>query len=246
MFFVYGNLYTHAVAEVEFTESRTTLRDDAERIIGWTVQWNLLGHIQADGPANISLYQMALRQAYCNPTGVAFAGLYISPGVPSDHFWLSQDTISGIKVVAPPGYPQGTRIEFVNDRTYVITLEAEFINPYARQLLAYTESVSQQGGGGQRVVALETRYDMPVLQRTSRYSPIRIVQQGAATGRFGYPNFPDPLFPDYLNDPDTIKHRMAPRLRGNTYERFEIQWSYVMNVAQLPGPVSPNEWPRNI
>lgn len=245
MHFVYGSLYIHAEAEVEFTEHRETLRDDAERVIGWIVRWNLLGHIQAEGPAAISVVQAALRTAYCNPQGVAYAGLFHNGGA-TDHIWFSQDTISGIKVVAPPGYPHGSRIEFVNDRTYLISLEAEFINPYARSLIAYTESVTQQGGGGQRVVALETRYDYPVLQRTSRYSPIRIVQSGAATGRFAYPGFPDPIFPDYLNDPDTVKVRIAPRLRGNSYERFDIQWSYVMNVAQLPGPVDPAKWPQNI
>lgn len=246
MFFQFGNLYTHSTGEVEFSENRQTIFDDAERVIGWKSRWDLLGHIQAEGAAAISLVQSALRQAYCTPSSAAFAGLFISAGVPTDHYWIDSQTLSGIKVVAPPGYPQGTRIEFVNDRTYVISLEAEFINPYARQLIAYTESISQQGGGGQRVVALETRYDLPVVQRTSRFSPIRIVQQGSAAGRFSYPGFPDPILPDYVNDPDTVKHKMAPRLRGSTYERFEIQWSYVMNIAQLPGSLEPTKWPKNI
>lgn len=244
MFFVYGDLYTHDTAEVEFTSSKQTLYDDAERIIGWLERWNLTGHILEDTPANISATQTALRNAYCNPAGVSYAGLYISAGVPTDHYWLAQNTMSGIKVVTPPGYPNGTRIEFVNDRTYVVSLEAELINPNAKNVIAWTETLSQQGGGGQRVVAIETRYDLPVIQRTSRYSPIRLIQQGSAMGRFSYPAVPGPYLPEYTNDAETVISRMAPRLRGNRYERFEVQWSYVMNVAQTPGPAYPGRWPK--
>lgn len=244
MFFVYGNLYTHPVAEVEFTSSRQTMYDDAERPIGWLERWNLTGHLNYSTPATISAAQTALRAAYENPVGVSYAGLYISAGVPTDHYWLAQNTISGIKVVSPPGYPNGTRIEFVNDRTYVISLEAEFINTSARNIIAWQESISQQGGGGQRVVAIETRYGLPVIQRTSRFSPVRLVQQGSAVGRFDYPPIPSPILPEYENEPDRMITRVAPRLRGNRYERYEVQWSFVMNIAQIPGIAIPNRWPK--
>jgi hypothetical protein len=246
MYFDFGGIYVHSTAEVEFTTSRQTLRDDAERVIGWTERWNLVGHLQASGPTAIATAAASLDAAYNNGYMPAYAGLFISAGVPSNNYWLASNTISGIKVVAPPGYPAGTRLEFVNDRTYVVSLEAEFINFQARNIVAYTETISQQGNGGQRLVALETRYDLPVIQKVSRATPVRLVQQGMAVGRFGWPIPPDPILPDYLNDAETSVVRTGPRLRGTNYENYQVQWSYVMNIAQIPAPAYPNKWPANL
>lgn len=246
MYFDYGGIYVHADNEVEFTTSRRVLRDDAERVIGWVERWDILGHLYASGPTAISTAATALQAGYNNGYMPSYAGLMISAGVPSHNYWLASNTISGIKVVAPPGFPQGTRLEFVNDRTYVVSLEAEFVNFSAKNLVAFTETISQQGGGGQRLVTLETRYDLPVVQRVSRYTPIRLVQQGMAVGRFGWPSYPDPVLPDYLNDAETTIMRSGPHLRGVNYENYQIQWTYVMNVAQVPGPAYPNKWPANL
>ena len=161
------------------------------------------------------------------------------------HHWLASNTISGIKVVAPPGFPQGTRLEFVNDRTYVVSLEAEFVNFSAKNLVAFTETISQQGGGGQRLVTLETRYDLPVVQRVSRYTPIRLVQQGMAVGAVrlaelsgsGVAGLPERCR-------DTIM-RSGPHLRGVNYENYQIQWTYVMNVAGSGSSLS-QQGPANL
>lgn len=241
MYFRFGN-YAHADGEVNLTTNRENIYDDARRPIGYRERWTLQGQLQASTPALVSAAQNRLDLAYTQKP--VTAGLYFTGGTASPHVWNARNTLGGIRVVTPPGFPDGTRIQFVNARDYVIVLEAEFFSLTINNVIAYTESIEFIGDGGPRLVMIETRNSYPQIQQVSAATGVILVQSGSATGRFYYPQRMAPLLPAYVNGPDTKRGKKDPTLTRDVYTNYQVSWSYTM---LLPSDIeaSPNYYPRN-
>lgn len=233
--------YRHQNGEVMLLTASDSIYDDAERPIGWKEKWTIQGQLQ--GPAaTLSLLAADLEARYRQP--ITFAGLFYDNAAVTHHYWLASRTLGGIKVVAPPGYPDGSRVQFVNARDYTISLEAEFVSERQRNVIAFTETIQQIGDGGQRLVALETRNSNPVIQRTSKRSPVQLVQSGSITGRWHYERPPASLFPANTSSPESRFQQHTPQYRNGTYTNYRVDYSYMI---VLPYVVTylPNFFPRN-
>lgn len=246
VFFQFGS-YLHAVGEVELITSSRTLYDAADRPYGMVERWDIKGQLQASTPAALSALANTMLAVYSVPAGQA--GLFITAGLPSHNYWIAANTLSGIRVVAPPGFPDGSRIQFVNARDYLISLEAEFPHPAGHNLIEFHESLQLIGTGGARLVALELRRGKPVIQQVSEFTPVILIQSGGAVGRFRYPYeaVPTPLFPAYLNGPDAKPMKDGARYRGNTYTDWPLRWDYTMVLPENPGnSIVPHLQKRNL
>lgn len=229
MYFRFGS-YIHAANEVNLTTTRESIYDDARRPIGYKERWTIQGQLQASTPALVNQAQYFLDVGYTQRA--AIAGLYFDDGTATANFWNATLTLGGIRVVTPPGYPDGTRIQFVNARDYVIVLEAEFFGLNPNNTIAFTETIEFIGEGGPRIVMIETRNSYPQLQQVSQATGVVVVQSGSATGRFYYPRRPQPLFPQYLNSPENKYSKKDPSLTYQYYTNFPISWSYTMYLPQ--------------
>lgn len=244
MYFQYGN-YAHAVGEVDLRTSCRTVFDAADRPSTYVERWDLYGQLQDVSPAALTALANSMQAYYGQPAYQA--GLFISAGVPSHNYWIASNTISGIRLVAPPGYPDGTRIQFVNARDYIISLEAEFVYPGSRNLTEFHETLEMTGNGGPRIVTIELRRGKPVTQQVSESTPVVLIQHGSATGRFRYPYeaVPPPLFPNYLNGPEVRPIKEGARFRGNSFTDWALRWNYVMILPKNPGNgINPHLQPR--
>lgn len=240
MFFRYGN-YAHPSNEVNLTTVRDNIYDDARRPIGYKERWTIVGQLQANTPALVAAAQANLDIQYTQRAQVA--GLFFDDGSSTPHFWNAGATLGGIRVVTPPGYPDGTRIQFVNARDYVIMLEAEFFSLAVNNTIAFTETIDFLGDGGARIVMIETRNSIPQIQQVSQATGVVLVQSGSAMGRFFYPPRPAPLFPQYLNSPDTKRNKKDPSYIRDTYINYPISWSYTM-LLPVNTDIQPHYYPR--
>lgn len=242
MYFRFGN-YVHANNEVNLTTQRENIYDDARRPIGYRERWTLQGQLQQSTPALVSAAQGALEIGYTQRA--SSAGLYFDDGTPTPHYINANNTFGGIMVVTPPGFPDGTRIQFVNARDYVIVLESEVYSRNSYNIIAYTESIEIMGEGGPRIVMIETRNTTPQLQQVSAATGVTVVQSGSATGRFFYPPRQTPLFPQYVNSPETRRGKKDPQLMFDRYTNYQVTWSYTMLIP-FRVDAQPFFYPRNL
>lgn len=247
MYFRLGNIYTHADNELSLVSTRTSELDQAGRPVQYNDRWVLNGQIQATGGVALLAAQQSLMTAYLdhNVRMQAFAGLYFTGGTPTSYFWNAFNTLGGIHCPQGPNFPRGDGQQWANARDYEIVLEAEFPAGLQSNTIEWSESVSTQGGGGQRIVGIENRYDRPVLQRVSRSTPVTYIQEGTAKGRYYYPRLPPALVPEYLNSPDCYCRRQTPRLRVaggyGTQTDYVVSWRYVM-ILPVFRDAAPYPW----
>lgn len=245
MYFRMGN-YVHAVAELELMTSRQTHKDQAGRAVFYTDRWQLRGQLQAEGVLLLAA-QDALMRAYRHEVvqTCVLAGLYYDSGAATTYVWNAYNTIGGFRVMSGPDFPRGDNQQWVNCRDYDIVLEADFPANMSSNTMEWRESVTIQGGGGQRLVGLENRYGPPVIQRVSRQTPVTYIQEGRALGRYFYPQAPVAIAPNYRNSPACSVRRVTPNLNvaGNygTQTDWEITWRYEMILPTFI-EASPRRW----
>ena len=232
--------YTHTVAEVALSVSEELLFDEANRPTSTLKRWAIQGQLQAASATALTTAMAALTIAY-NGT-LDRVELYEDGGTLTHHALYASLTIDGIRVIRPPSFPQGGRDQYVIVRDYTIELEAEVPNTAASNIISFQESVSRTGGGGPRIVAIETRDSEVRMQQVSKKTPVFIVQSGRAVGRFFRPSAPAPLLPLYENSPEQRITHVSPRRRGRAEENYTTEWEYHM-ILPVKVNVSPNRWP---
>jgi len=245
VFFRMGN-YRHAVAELELISTRQTTKDQAGRPVFYTDRWQLAGQLQAEG-ALLLLAQDALMRAYREEVvkNCSLAGLYYDSGIATVYNWNAFNTIGGFRVVSGPDFQRGDGQQWVNCRDYTIVLEADFPALMASNTMEWRESLTITGGGGQRLVGVETRYGRPIIQRTSRWSPVMYNQEGRALGRYFYPKPPPAIFRGDMNSPNCRGRKVTPNLNVagayGTQTDWEITWSYEMILDRFID-AGPTRW----
>jgi hypothetical protein len=246
MYFRLGGAYTHPSAELMLQSSRMTDVDQAGRPYQYTDRWNLIGQLQYSGVSLLAA-QQALMLAYRDDIVrlQPFAGLYYDNGQPSAYYWNAFNSLGGIRCPQGPNFPKGDAQQWVNARDYDIQLEATFPTSLQSNTLEWSETLTIQGGGGQRIVGIENRYDTPIIQRVSRATPVVYTQEGRAKGRYFYPKPPIALSPSHLNSPDCSVNRVTPRLQaaGGYFSQtdYVVTWRYVMIMENFTD-ASPIPW----
>lgn len=239
MKFKYGS-YIHAANQVAITATQEIVRNEAgEPIINRHV-WTLIGDLSANGASDITSEVVDLETAYGQQ--VNSAGLYHDDGTTRTHlYWDASRTIGGIRPTLLQ-FPRGDGMEYVNVRTFMIMLEAEFpaVND---SLVSFQESLTYQGMGGPRLAIHELRNGPPRIYMVSNRTPIVLVQQGQAIGLFSYPVPPYPIIPAFSNSPSAGIVRGTPRLRQSRYTDWPINWKYEMLLTS-PVDLYPNKFPR--
>lgn len=235
-----GGTYQHATNEAALSITRDATRDEAGRITGFIERWTIQGELQGANASALTTSMGTLATVYSSTiTGIA---LYQDGGTITDHVMLAADTVTGIQVVNPPHYPDGTRDQYVLRRNYVIVLEAEYATA-TTNIISFTESIRRIGNGGPRIVAIPTLNGDVRFQQTLAATPVKIVQSGSAVGRFATPTPPAPLLPDMMLNEDEEAGETSPKPRGNLDEGFPIEWSYTFLLSAKVN-LRPHRWPR--
>lgn len=240
-----GN-FRHAVAEVELVTSRQTTNDQAGRPVFYTDSWNVRGQLQYEGAALLAA-QNSLMAAYradrvklCSS-----AGLYYDTGAPTVYVWNAFNSIGGFRCVSGPDFPRGDSQQWVNCRDYDIRLECDFHHTLQSNTTEWMETLTIHGGGGQRLVGIECLYGDVEIQRTARSTPVLMIQEGRAVGRFRYPKEPPAYFPLYLNSPNCSRVRRIPHLQQaggyGSQTDWETTWRYEMILGKFVD-ASPLPW----
>jgi hypothetical protein len=241
MYLKYGN-YQHASGEAAVAISKTAVFTEAGIARGIRERWTINGRLHAADQASLSAALDALQAAY--RLQAQDVGFYFDSGQPSNHVIRSAQTNGGVRVVGPPSFPEGQGAEYSTFRSYIITLEAEWLQ-FDAGLLAWNETLDFTGGGPQ-FVFLEPITGLPQKQLLKQCTTFKVTQSGEATGYLGYPTAAPPLWPDAEHIDKRRLDYELPKRKGPpgspTYTEYRITWNYSFEDA---GPLvgTPTPWP---
>lgn len=225
MILTYGN-YAHLPGECAVAINRRTAFSDTGIPYRETVQWTIEGRVEADTPAGVWAELARLEAAYRVPNRAA--RLVHADGFVA-HQLLPLGSLSGVKVVQPPSFPNGTGAEYSTFRNYQIVLEAEYPVGNPNTLLrSWTETLTFRGGGPDRRL-VETVDGPPVEYLAKRRTVFRCTQSGTAVGFLAYPPpaaVARPLFPAALEGAEHPVTYGSPRSDGPRLVDWPISWSY--------------------
>lgn len=243
MIVTYGG-YTHDRDEVAVRSAVTAVYDTFGRQMADVVEYTLLGVLQVPNNVDPLVMQAALTTKL-NGLIAAYAvpdqdfAVNLDNGVKSAHFIDSSKTFYGVQVVRPPAFLNGPwtgRIEYLNRRTYTITLRAEFRygdgTPEAPDLFSYRERILIKGTGSPKWRYSPRQVGTPQAQTLQTITTFYYVQEGESVGRQGFPAPNDPLYPIIEHGEDRVIGYSSPAdmsINGN--EMFATQWRYVMEAT---------------
>ncbi len=233
----YGS-YQHETNEADVSIARVARFNSGGQRIGYTETWRITGRLHAADQAAITAAINSLRGAYLDGNDLT---LFLDNGTAMAHSLTSVNAIGGTRVIEGPEFREGAGAEYSTFRTYQIAVEAD-IRTANVPFLAWTESVSFQGGGGAAFVHLRPLTGLPQKQQVAQATTYRATQSGSAVGELSYPSFPGPLwFSDEIAEQRQITYK-APKRAGLTYVEFEVSWSYSFESAIILVGF-PNLWP---
>lgn len=183
------------------------------------------GYVTGDTQSSLKT-KIALVEAGYGINGQDF-GLYHDDGIVSAHYMPSSTSITGVRVVGGVRWEvDNPAAEYATQRTFSVTLTADYIASDSDQLLFWYETLSIVGNGGPRNVVVETITGTPIQQTVNRRTSVRAVQSGRAIGLASYPTFPVPLWPQYFLSDQGQTTEESPRRDGTNFVEFPISWSY--------------------
>lgn len=241
MYLKYGN-YQHAANEASVVITKQALFSEAGLPRGTLERWSIQGQLHAADGAGLTVAIGSLQAAYAIQG--QDVGFYFDDGQPTSHRIQSAATNGGVRVAAPPSFPQGRGAEYTTFRNYTITLEAEWLDAQA-SLLSWHE-VLQFRGGGPQFGFLEPINGLPVKQLLKQATTYQVTQSGAAVGYLAYPVPAGPLWPQAEQlERREVRYETPRRLGppGNpTFSHYRVSWSYSFADA---GPLFglPSSWP---
>lgn len=157
-------------------------------------------------------------------------GLYHDDHTVSAHWMPTATSLSGVKVVGGIRWEVETpAAEYATQRTFSVTLTADYLAGDTDQLIFFTESVTIIGTGGPRRIVLEPVAGPPIQQVVSLQTSVRAIQTGAMVGLTAYQVPSNPLWPQYeLFDQRQIKND-SPRRDGTGFVEYPTSWTYVFH-----------------
>lgn len=194
------------------------------------------GYLVANGQAAISAAIVALENALAIPyQDIVF---YHDDATVSATALVSSSSVSGVQITNGPNFPDSVGVEFVNQRRFNFSAEAEY--PAANSnnlLLSFREKLTFSGGGPIYVHKMAINGPSQ-KQLVYPFSIFKATQEGMATGYRHYPVAPDPIWPSALmTSPNQSLE--SPRRRGKVqagYDSYPTAWSYNFeSTIQLVG-----------
>lgn len=229
-YFAWGN-YVHDANDIQLSVHKKAVFSKRGYLQAIKVMYGLSGAlIQQDGdPSALNTKVLALEAAYAIESQPF--GLYFDTGLtqPTAHTIALSQTIGGTRVSALD-WANGDGTQGVSIRNYSITLECDL--PGTETLLDFQETITVRGNGGPRNVVLENLTAYPQVQQVCAQTKVTATQRGKATGLFGWPAYPGPLWPSWLrNDMDERGKESPVFSRGNAWE-YTSTWSYAFESPE--------------
>ncbi len=152
-------------------------------------------------------------------------------------------SITGVRIVAGPNFPDWKGNEFNQFRRFTFSAEAEYPATNSANLLISFKERLTFSGGGPEYVWKKALFGLPQKQRTCAFSVFKAMQEGEAVGYLKYPTAPRPLWPSALiHSPDQTL--ASPMRKGGIvphYDTYPTTWRYEFQAAtQFTG--LPNLW----
>lgn len=205
------------------------------------IMWTMTGFIQAASQSALTTALRRLEAAYASDGFMAY--FRDNSGNLTVHILGDATSRNGCKVVNF-SYTQQSGAEYSTFRSYQITLEAEYDNPFV-DIEEFTETITWKGNCGPRIIWKKNLNGKPQKQITYPQTTQRITQRGTIVGKFQHITPPPPLWPAF-NLPeeeeltDVAPHRYGPPGRPY-YKGFARSYAYYF---ESPTPLfgSPNRW----
>lgn len=168
----------------------------------------------------------AVEAAYVNNNGQD-AILYHLDGVTeSAHKLDDSASISGVQVM-DFRWNDTTNVEYALRRSYSVTLQADYDPSVVPVYLSYSDSLSFQGNGLERVVWDELISGAPVSHQTAALTLRKMTHSGSAVGLYARPLPPSPLDPGTLLNPDWAVSKQGPEVIDGRLQKYGISWNYL-------------------
>jgi len=215
-------------------------RDSTGRLIGRTERWTISGWLVGADAAALTTAINALKAAFA--ADGQDLGLYTDADVATSHVITNASTLGGVRVTEMPSFPEGKGAEYANQRSFQVTLEADFQDAGAANLISFSEHVSITGTGGPRFVVQVPLEGPIVSQVVSTATPVIVTQSGSAIGLTSCPTVPPPLLSSGEHfDRRRVEQKNPQRLADGSYRNTEISWAYEFEVA-TPSAPPPHNW----
>lgn len=174
----------------------------------------------------------AEREAAYSRDGLDF-GFYHDDDTLSAHYLLSNGSVGGVRVIER-SFPNGDGAEYATQRTFSVTLEADY-QVTGVEIVEWNETVEITGTGGPREILIETATGTPQRQTVNQRTKVTMVQRGSAVGFRAYLSPPGPIAPQLEILPARSITRGSAQRSGNTLINWPISWSYFFESG---GPMS--------
>lgn len=240
---VQAGSFAHPTGTVEYTISRSPLRNEAQHLYAWRERWDLIIDVTRDMQGDYRRVDAAVRnveRAY-SQDGIDLRVL-LPNGRTSVHELLSRDCIGGTRVVMPT-YPSNKGAEGVTKRSLQVAVEGDRAlpnNELKSALLSFTETVRPQGGGP-RFGHLELRRGRPHKQLETTHEVFTATQSGTAVGLYTYPAVPPPIWPFALKRIMQPQYDHPQRIGGN-FIGWPVSWNYEYEANQVLRGATPHIW----
>lgn len=171
--------------------------------------------------------------------------LYDDAGAISAHLLLNATSITGVRCVSGPNFPEKAGNEYVNQRSFNFVMEADYAIDSVTPLVRFRETLTISGGGP-RFVVREAVEGPPVRQKVTESSGVIAVQAGEAVGFADWPILEEiapPIFPEWLTGGDDNPRvtYVSPDQRGPNRINFGLSWEYRFHSV-VPLNARPNAW----
>lgn len=225
-----------AANSAEVTRAVRTVRAPTMRPLRYVNRVSVRVYLLADGQAALSALETSVSNALAllDQAGGDIVFRQDS-GAASGIVLTHADSISGVRIIDGPKFPEGNGAEYVNRRTCEFTAEAEYvIQNAANAVLSWREQIQITGTGGPATRCRPAINAKPVRQIIYPYSVVRAVQIGQAVGHTVRPTPPGPFAPAFeLEDQRTITPG-SPRRLGNGLIEPSISWVYHFESPGIP------------
>jgi hypothetical protein len=151
-------------------------------------------------------------------------------GTQSAHTLTNGRSVGGV-IVASLNYPVGGAGEYATQRSYTISLHADYLATGADNIVSWNDTVSITGTGGPRKVVLSTISGPAVVQTLAQRTPVRATQSGSGVGFNSWPPPPRPFSAQNEEQERRSIKRTQPERRNRQFSNYAISWSYSFSSA---------------
>lgn len=219
---VYGN-YRHPIGECAVSISRVMRESDNGRPYEYDETWTLDGEMLGSSPAEVAGRVARLNDAYGKQRRVPMR-MYSVGGIVL-HELPDSGSTTGVRVLAPPHYPDGVGSEGVTGRKFSVTVGATYPLPGTERFVKSWNETLRFSGGGIRRDLVETVNTLPIAFITHLATIYRATQSGQAVGYLRYPDAPPPIWPNAVVG-EQVRVLSGARETAGQLTDFPISWSY--------------------